>query len=138
VSLNADLLRASFALAITRRADLAERFYATLFERHPTLRALFRRTPATVQARMLGQALAAVLDHLEDAAWIASTLRELGQRHAHYGVTDEMYDQVGAVLVATLAEAVGEAWTPEHEQQWTLAFGAIAGMMREGVARAAA
>ena len=60
MSLNADLLRASFALAITRRADLTERFYETLFERHPSLRSLFRRTPPAAQARMLGQALASV------------------------------------------------------------------------------
>ncbi len=62
----------------------------------------------------------------------------LGAKHVGYGVTDEMYDQVGDALLATLAEAAAEAWTAEVAMQWTLAFGAIAGMMKDGAANAIA
>ena len=66
-----------------------------------------------------------------------TTLGALGAKHVEYGVTDEMYDQVGDALLATLAEVAAEAWTPEVAAQWTLAYGAIAGMMQAGAAGAA-
>lgn len=81
---------------------------------------------------MLTEALVAVMDHLEDAPWLASTLKALGARHVGYGVTNEMYDWVGASLLATLAEAGGPYWTQELASAWTKAFGAIAGLMQAG------
>jgi hemoglobin-like flavoprotein len=81
---------------------------------------------------MLAGAIAAVLDHLEDAPWLASTLGALGAKHVEYGVTDAMYDQVGDALLATLAEVAAEAWTPVVAEQWTAAYGAISGLMRAG------
>jgi hemoglobin-like flavoprotein len=126
-------LRDSFDLIIDRRPDLTIRFYEILFERYPALESLFRRD-RTAQAKMLAGAIAAVLDHLEDAPWLESTLGQLGAKHVEYGVTNAMYDQVGDALLATLAEVAAEAWTPHVAQQWTLAFGAIAGMMQAGAA----
>lgn len=135
--LDPDLLRASFELVIDRRPDLTLRFYEILFARHPGLRPLFR-SDRRGQAKMLAAAIAAVLDHLDDAAWLAATLGELGARHVAYGVTVAMYDQVGDALLATLAEVAAEAWTPEVAAQWTRAYGAIATMMQAGAAAQAA
>jgi hemoglobin-like flavoprotein len=129
--LDPTILRESFDLIIDRRPDLTIRFYEILFERHPALEMMFRRNRET-QAKMLAGAIAAVLDHLEDAPWLESTLGQLGAKHLEYGVTNGMYDHVGGALLATLAEVAAEAWTPEVAQQWTLAYGAIAGMMQAG------
>lgn len=137
MTLDPTLLRRSFDLIIDRRPDLTLRFYEILFERYPALAPLFRRD-RTAQAKMLAGAIAAVLDHLEDAPWLESTLGELGAKHVEYGVTNAMYDQVGDALLATLAEAAAADWTPEVARQWTLAHGAIAGMMRAGAAAATA
>lgn len=131
MSLDPSILRASFEIVIDRRPDLTLRFYEILFVKYPKLQRLFSRDRG-VQSKMLAEALAAVLDHLEDAPWLTHTLGTLGAKHVGYGVTDEMYDQVGDALLATLAEAAGEAWTAEVAEQWTLAFGAIATMMQAG------
>ncbi len=136
--LNPDLLRQSFDLVIDRRPDLTVRFYEILFERYPALQPMFRRNDRGTQARMLAQAIAAVLDHLEDAAWLERTLANLGAAHVAYGVTDAMYDQVGDALLATLAEVADEAWTPAVAAQWTEAYGAIASMMQAGARNAVA
>ena len=135
MTLDPTILRASFELVIDRRPDLTVRFYEILFERYPALRPLFSRARET-QARMLAEAIAAVLDHLEDARWLGATLGTLGRKHVDYGVTDAMYDQVGDALLATLAEVAGAAWTPTVAAQWTAAYGAIAGMMKAGAAAA--
>jgi hemoglobin-like flavoprotein len=136
--LNPDILRGSFDLVIDRRPDLTARFYEILFERYPSLQPMFRSNRRATQEKMLAQALAAVLDHLEDASWLSTTLGNLGAAHVAYGVTDAMYDMVGDALLATLAEVAAEAWTDEVRDQWTEAYGAIASMMQAGALVAAA
>jgi hemoglobin-like flavoprotein len=139
MTLNPDILRSSFDLVIDRRPDLTARFYEILFERYPALQPMFgRRNARATQEKMLAQALAAVLDHLEDASWLETTLGNLGAAHVSYGVTDAMYIQVGDALLATLAEVAAEAWTDEVAAQWTAAYGAIASMMQAGARNALA
>jgi hemoglobin-like flavoprotein len=138
MTLNPDLLRSSFDLVVTRRPDLTERFYEILFERSPSLQPLFGRNARPAQAKMLAEALAAVLDHLEDASWLTQTLGGMGRKHVGYGVTEPMYDDVGAALLATLAEVGAGDWTPALAEQWTMAYGAIAGLMKAGAAEATA
>ncbi|HEX4479127.1 MAG TPA: globin domain-containing protein [Polyangiaceae bacterium] len=133
MSLNPTLLRESFALVAEKEPELTMRFYEVLFARYPAARPLFGRNSSARQAEMLQGALGAVLDHLEDATWLADTLGALGQKHAGYGVTDDMYGWVGESLIATLAEAAGSAWTPELEVAWTAAYAAIVSLMLRGV-----
>jgi len=113
MSLNVDLLRQSFELVVERAPDLTHRFYEILFERYPATREMFSAARRGQQENMLTQALVAVMDHLEDAPWLTSTLHGLGARHVHYGVSDEMYAWVGDALLSTLAEVAGDDWTPE-------------------------
>src|SRR4051812_19923500 len=127
--LNVSLLRQSFEVVATANPQFVPRFYEILFERHPQARALFPQNGMARQAEMLTQALVAVLDHLEDAPWLQGTVCALGAKHVDYGVTREMYDWVGASLLATLAEVAGPAWTPELQGAWAEAYGAIVSMM---------
>lgn len=129
MALDIQLLRSSFALVAKREPELTKRFYGLLFERYPQARPLFRRSEPHVQERMLRDALVAVLEHLEDTAWLKRTLGGLGARHVGYGVTPQMYDWVGECLLATLAEVAGDAWTPDLAAQWTEAYGVLVSMM---------
>ena len=137
MSLDVTALRSSFELVVRRAPDLTSRFYEVLFARYPQAQALFGRRSQRAQADMLGAALGAVLDHLEDAPWLATTLGALGEKHVHYGVTEEMYGWVGESLLATLAEVAGPDWTPALERAWTDAYGAIASLMQAGAAKVA-
>ena len=127
--LNVNLLRQSFEVVATANPRFVSRFYEILFERYPQSRPLFPQNGMARQAEMLTQALVAVLDHLEDAPWLQQTLGALGAKHVDYGVTREMYDWVGASLLATLAEVAGQAWTPELQAAWGEAYGAIVSLM---------
>ncbi len=137
MSLNVALLRTSFDLVVEKAPDLTARFYVNLFALYPQTKPMFSPSRQKEQENMLTQALVAVLDHLEDAPWLATTLRGLGARHVSYGVSDEMYDWVGHSLLLTLEQVAGDAWSDELKEAWTAAFGAISGLMKEG-ARAAA
>jgi hemoglobin-like flavoprotein len=129
MALNVQLLRASFEVVATANPRFITRFYEILFERYPRTQAMFPPGSRARQAEMLTGALVAVLDHLEDAPWLHDTLGALGAKHVGYGVTREMYDWVGASLLATLAEVAGPQWTPELQGEWSEAYGAIASMM---------
>lgn len=133
MALNAELLRSSLALVVEREPLITRRFYEVLFERYPQVRPLFGRNAQQAQAKMLQEAIVAVVDHLEDATWLTTTLGAMGRTHAvDYGVTPPMYDMVGASLIATLAELAGDDWTPAMEKAWTDAIGAIAALMLAG------
>jgi hemoglobin-like flavoprotein len=138
MSLNVKLLRESFELVVEKSPQLTHRFYEILFERYPQTQNLFPPARRSRQEGMLTEALVAVMDHLEDAPWLTSTLHGLGAKHVDYGVTDEMYGWVGDALLRALAEAAGDAWSPELEKAWGDAFGAIAGLMQEGARLSAA
>ena len=136
MSLPVETLRTSFRRIIELSPNVTHRFYEILFERRPMTRRMFARHAE--QEKLLAGALAAVVAHLEDGAWLTSTLCALGARHAGYSITDEMYGWVGEALLATFAETLGGEWTAEIEQAWTAAYGAIAGLMQEGARQAGA
>lgn len=130
--MTATLIRSNFQFVIEAAPDLTERFYAVLFERSPHLRALFGRRSEKAQADMLAGALIAVIDHLEDPVWLATTLAPLGDKHRTYGVTDEMYGLVAGALISTLARISGPSWNPELEQAWHGALTFVATTMING------
>lgn len=138
MALDVALLRNSFDLVISRQPQITPRFYEILFSRYPQVRPLFSRNAQAVQQRMLQEALVAVMDHLEDASWLAETLGAMGAKHVDYGVKDEMYAWVGDSLLATLAEVAGADWTPQLEAAWKEAYGAITALMLQGARASAA
>src|SRR5262245_15505062 len=119
MALNGELLRKSLDLVVERQPAITPRFYEIMFSRYPQVQPLFGRNSRENQAKMLQEAIVAVVDHVDDASWLASTLRGMGKTHVDYGVTTEMYGFVGESLLATLAEIAGEAWTPAIEGAWT-------------------
>jgi hemoglobin-like flavoprotein len=127
--LDAALLRSSFDTIIERQPMITPRFYTILFERYPQVKPLFGGNSSRAQQEMLQHALVSVLEHLDDASWLASTLGSLGTKHVDYGVTREMYAWVGDALLSTLGEALGSEWTAKVEAEWTKAYGVIAELM---------
>jgi hemoglobin-like flavoprotein len=132
MALNVELLQSSFELVVDRSPNFTERFYEILFERYPQVLPLFGRNAEKAQQEMLGRALTAVLDHLDDAPWLAQTLSAMGAKHVDYGVTPEMYPWVGDALIRTLAEISGNDWNSSVERAWAEAFAAISELMLAG------
>jgi hemoglobin-like flavoprotein len=63
-------------------------------------------------------------------------VEDLGRRHAGYGVTDAHYDSVGAALLWTLEQGLGQTWTPAVASAWTEVYGFLSGIMRKATAQA--
>jgi hemoglobin-like flavoprotein len=116
------ILRETLELTLARDDTFPTRFYERLFEAHPDVRALFHRSTPGAQNKLFAQKLVALVDHLDDPAWLDRELGKLAASHERYGVTPEMYPWVGDALVATLKEACGDAWSDEAERAWSDAY----------------
>ncbi len=77
-----------------------------------------------------------VVSGLNNPEKIIPAVRNLGQRHANYGVQPEHYTTVGEALLWTLERGLGTAYTPEVAAAWGSAFGLLSGLMQEAASEA--
>ncbi len=136
MQLDLTALEESFDLIAARGDELMDRFYAGLFAAAPAVRPLFAGTDMRRQKAMLLSALVLLRKSLRDLDAIIPTLGALGARHRAYGALPEHYPVVGSVLIASMADVAGDAWTPEYERAWAAAFDVVASAMIAGAAAA--
>ena len=124
-----DMIRTSWT-AVEPIGDVAATlFYDRLFELQPALRRLFARTDMDQQKKILIQTLTVVVKSLDRLDQLVPAIEALGRRHAGYGVRAGHYDTVGAALLWTLGQGLGDAFTPELETAWTEAYSTLASVM---------
>ena len=125
------LVQDSFNSVIPIQDKAAELFYGRLFELDPSLRPMFKGDMEE-QGRKLMKTLATVVAGLGNSASILPVIRDLGARHVGFGVTDDQYDTVGAALIWTLEQGLGEAFTNDVMNAWVEAYTLISNTMIEG------
>ena len=131
------LVRSSFELVAPIADVAATIFYRRLFDLDPAVRALFP-TDLTAQKRNLMQTLTVVVKNLDRLEGIIPAVEALGERHATYRVRRDDYETVGAALLDTLGEGLGDEFTPEVRAAWAAAYGLLASVMIGAADRAAA
>jgi hemoglobin-like flavoprotein len=130
------LVQGTFAKVAPIADDAAAMFYARLFELDPSLRPLFT-TDLTEQGRKLMQMIAVAVNALDRLDELVPAVRQLGIRHARYGVKDQHYDTVAEALLWTLERGLGSDFTPAVKDAWTAVYGVLAATMKEAAAVAA-
>ena len=124
-----ELIRTSWA-SVEPIADLAATlFYDRLFEQDPAVRRLFRKTDMAAQKKNLMQTLTVVVKGIDRLDDLVPAVQALGRRHAGYGVRAAHYDLVGAALLWTLAQGLGDAFTDDVRDAWAGAYGTLAAVM---------
>ena len=131
------LVQESFATIAPIADDAAALFYRRLFEIDPSLRSMFPGEMSEQRKKLMQMITAAVkgLDRLEQ---LVPVVRDLGRRHAGYGVKDEHYGTVGAALLWTLEKGLGAAFTPETKAAWAAVYGLLARTMQQAAGEAVA
>jgi hemoglobin-like flavoprotein len=132
MSLDLHALETSFDLVAPQGDALMDQFYTRLFAAAPAVRPLFAGTDLRRQKAMLLSALVLLRKSLRDLDAIVPTLRQLGARHVAYGAEAAHYPVVGEVLIASMAQIAGDAWTIEYELAWDEALAVVAGVMLDG------
>jgi hemoglobin-like flavoprotein len=132
MTLQIELLESSFQAIAPCGEAFVTAFYERLFTSFPATRAFFAATDMKEQRKKLLGALALVVQNLRKPEVLTSALQGLGQRHVAYGVRPEHYPIVGAVLLETFSDVLGDRWTPTYHKAWADAYEAVCALMLEG------
>lgn len=122
------LVQQSWAKVAPIAPQAAALFYTNLFERDPQLQSLFTGN-MTAQGAKLMQMISAAVARLDQPNVLLPILQQLGVRHKDYGVKDAHYSTVGAALLQTLEQGLGDDFTPDVRQAWTDVYGVMAETM---------
>lgn len=122
------LVQQSFAKVVPISATAADLFYTRLFETAPDLRAMFPDDLSTQKVKLMAM-LGTVVGSLDRLDTLLPSVRALGQRHAGYNVSAADYVPVGAALLWTLEQGLGDAFTPAVHDAWATAYRILSSTM---------
>lgn len=122
------IVQQSFAKVAPIADQAAVLFYDRLFEIAPAVKSLFPSEMAE-QRRKLMATLALVVNGLSNLETILPAASALATRHVAYGAKPEHYPVVGAALLWTLEQGLGEDWTKEVADAWTDAYALLSVFM---------
>jgi nitric oxide dioxygenase len=103
-------------------------FYGRLFEIAPEVKPLFHGDMAE-QGRKLMATLAFVVNRLGNLETVLPAASALAKRHVGYGVKAAHYGPVGAALLWTLEQGLGDQWTPQLAAAWGEAYTVLSNVM---------
>ena len=123
-----ELVTNSWDKVVPIAVTAADLFYTRLFELDPSLKALFKGDMTQQGEKLMSMITVAVkaLNRLED---VVPAIQNMGRRHAGYKVETAHYDTVGAALLWTLGQGLGDGFTSEVEEAWTVVYGILSTTM---------
>lgn len=122
------LVQSSWTQVAPIAETAANLFYTRLFELDPSVRPLFSGDIRT-QGKKLMEIIGISVSSLNRLDEILPLVRDLGRRHASYGVEAWHYDVVAEALLWTLAQGLGNTFTDEVRASWAATYQALAGVM---------
>ena len=130
-----ELVKKTWIMVVPIADKAAELFYGRLFELEPSYRQMFKND-MTEQGKKLMKTSNLAVEALDDIEPLVPTLKQMGADHAGYGVVNRDYNVVGAALLWTLEQGLGEAFTDEVKNAWAAVYDVLAGAMKAGAAEA--
>lgn len=118
----------SLALIQPIADQIAKSFYEHLFEIAPQTKKLFT-ADMNQQGTMLMTSLSLAVSGLSDMENTLPSVRALGERHYSYGVKPEYYQSAVESFIWSLEHHLGDQFTPELKESWTIAFQSLADAM---------
>ena len=128
-----ELVQGSWKKVLPIADTAAEMFYARLFSMDPEVKPLFKGD-MKAQGRKLMTMISTAVNGLARLDAIVPAVQDLGRRHVRYGVKERHYDTVGAALLWTLEQGLGDAFTPDVKAAWASAYGVLAATMKDAAA----
>ena len=129
--LKVELLESSLELIAAQGDQLVERFYEGLFETAPAFRSLFA-SDLEGQKQELLCALDTIINSLREPKKLTTYRESLAKQDGDDGGEPAQYDVVAEVLLATMAELAGDAWSDELQSAWAEALTTVKDLMLAG------
>ena len=128
-----DLVQKSWRQVMPISDTAAAMFYQELFRLDPELRALFRGDMKE-QGKKLMAMISVAVQALPRLDTVVPAVKDLGRRHARYGVKPQHYDTVAAALLWTLGKGLGDAFTTEVKAAWLETYTVLSRTMKDAAA----
>ncbi|MFK7967323.1 MAG: globin family protein [Burkholderiaceae bacterium] len=125
------IVKDTWAQVLPIKDAAADMFYGRLFEQYPEVRPYFKsdmKGQGEKLMTMLNQAVMS-LDHIEK---LIAPLHQAGLAHKGYGVHASDYDKVGECFLWTLSQGLGDAYTADVAEAWTVTYQTLSSVMIEG------
>ena len=87
--------------------------------------ALFEQEDLKAHATKVVATVATAVGMLTKLDELVPILTSLGTKHVGYGVVPEHYAVVGEALIATLGDALGDAFDAETKSAWVAVYGIV-------------
>src|SRR5215475_1852937 len=111
---SANFIERSFELAAERCGDLTPSVYRRLHAEHPETRALFRTEGSEiVKGSMLAMTIESILDFAGERSGKFRMIECEVVSHDAYGTPRDLFIAFFGVIMRTLQEILGPAWTAE-------------------------
>ena len=110
--------------------EAGEMMYLRLFEMEPSLKPLFKGDIKR-QGEMLMTAIGLAIQNVDNPVKMAAAVKDLGHRHAGYGVQAGYFNIFGAALLWALEQVIGPDFTIDVKEAWGEAYALLAKAMRE-------
>lgn len=111
----------------------AQLFYGRLFEVYPEVKPMFKGD-MQAQGRKLMAMINTAVNALNNLDAVVQPVKDMGARHAGYGVSEGDYDKVADALLWTLEKGLGDDFTPEVKGAWVEVYTVLANTMKAGAA----
>jgi hemoglobin-like flavoprotein len=119
ITMTANPIERSFALAAERCEDLTPLVYGRLFHEHPEAEPMFRREATDlVKGSMLAFTIDAIMDFAGDRTGSFRMIQCEAQSHDAYGTPRQLFGKFFGVIADTVREILGAEWSPEIGEAW--------------------
>lgn len=107
---------------------ITDHFYQRMFRLNPELKNIFNMANQANgrQQFALFSAIAAYAKNIDNLSVLSELVERVAHKHTSFFIQPQHYDIVGHHLIETLRELAPQDFTPEVEQAWTEAYGALA------------
>jgi hemoglobin-like flavoprotein len=131
-----ELVQRTWRSVLPVRDTATELFYGKLFSLDPGIQKLFSNDMRD-QGRNLAAMISIAVSSLDHPERVLFAVRQLGRRHAAYGVKPQHYECVAIALLWMLEQTLGEAFTPEAKEAWFEVYSVLAKTMQDAACVAA-
>ncbi len=128
------LIQKSFAMLNPIAHTINDVFYVRLAEVDPNLYPLIKGYMVGQNGQFM-QMLEMLANGLARPELTSLLADQLGRRQLSYGMKDVHYRALRKALVRTLAQALGQEFTPEVKAAWLAAFDLLADMTQEAASK---
>jgi hemoglobin-like flavoprotein len=129
----ARLVRESWAEIVPMRKQVCLDFYRRLFARYPELGTLFKGDMDR-QTGLFVTMVNTIVSALENRDPVLPLIKAVGARHAGYGVAAADYEKFADTLLDAFGDALGDGFTPDVRDAWSVVYADLACTMLAGAA----